>query len=89
MPGHAGRRFLQIPNPTILPDRILRAIDRPTIDHRGPAFGALGREAPAGMLAGIEMGPHHKGGVLTTLDHLAEPGAAAGPEPVQRQGRAA
>jgi alanine-glyoxylate transaminase/serine-glyoxylate transaminase/serine-pyruvate transaminase len=37
----AGRHFLQIPGPTNVPDRILRAIDRPTIDHRGPTFQAL------------------------------------------------
>ena len=41
---HAGRHFLQIPGPTNVPDRVLRAIDRPTIDHRGPDFGRLGRE---------------------------------------------
>jgi alanine-glyoxylate transaminase/serine-glyoxylate transaminase/serine-pyruvate transaminase len=40
----AGRHFLQIPGPTNVPDRVLRAIDRATIDHRGPAFGQLGRE---------------------------------------------
>jgi alanine-glyoxylate transaminase / serine-glyoxylate transaminase / serine-pyruvate transaminase len=40
----SGRHFLQIPGPTNVPDRILRAIDRPTIDHRGPEFGAMGRE---------------------------------------------
>ncbi len=40
----AGRHFLQIPGPTNVPDRVLRAIDNPTMDHRGPAFGALGRE---------------------------------------------
>ena len=34
----AGRHFLQIPGPTNVPDRVLRAIDRPTIDHRGPEF---------------------------------------------------
>jgi alanine-glyoxylate transaminase/serine-glyoxylate transaminase/serine-pyruvate transaminase len=39
----AGRHFLQIPGPTNVPDRILRAMDRPTIDHRGPGFAALGR----------------------------------------------
>lgn len=43
-----GRHFLQIPGPTNVPDRVLRAIDRPTIDHRGPEFadltlGILGR----------------------------------------------
>lgn len=40
----SGRHFLQIPGPTNVPDRILRAIDRPTIDHRGPEFGVMGRE---------------------------------------------
>lgn len=45
----AGRHFLQIPGPTNVPDRILRAIDRPTIDHRGPDFGALGRRLFAGL----------------------------------------
>jgi alanine-glyoxylate transaminase/serine-glyoxylate transaminase/serine-pyruvate transaminase len=43
-PYHAGRHFLQIPGPTNVPDRVLRAIDNPTIDHRGPTFGALGRD---------------------------------------------
>jgi alanine-glyoxylate transaminase/serine-glyoxylate transaminase/serine-pyruvate transaminase len=38
----AGRHFLQIPGPSPVPDRILRAISYPTIDHRGPEFGALG-----------------------------------------------
>lgn len=41
-PEHrSGRHFLQIPGPTNVPDRILRAIDRPTIDHRGPEFARL------------------------------------------------
>ncbi|MEO8713638.1 MAG: aminotransferase class V-fold PLP-dependent enzyme [Acetobacteraceae bacterium] len=39
---HAGRHFLQIPGPTNVPDRVLRAIEQPTMDHRGPAFGQLG-----------------------------------------------
>jgi alanine-glyoxylate transaminase/serine-glyoxylate transaminase/serine-pyruvate transaminase len=38
----AGRHFLQIPGPTNVPDRVLRAIDNPTMDHRGPDFGRLG-----------------------------------------------
>jgi alanine-glyoxylate transaminase/serine-glyoxylate transaminase/serine-pyruvate transaminase len=38
----AGRHFLQIPGPTNVPDRVLRAIDNPTMDHRGPDFGKLG-----------------------------------------------
>jgi alanine-glyoxylate transaminase / serine-glyoxylate transaminase / serine-pyruvate transaminase len=40
----AGRHFLQIPGPTNVPDRVLRAIDNPTMDHRGPDFGELGAE---------------------------------------------
>lgn len=42
-PFRSGRHFLQIPGPSNVPDRILRAIDRPTMDHRGPEFGELGR----------------------------------------------
>ena len=34
----SGRHFLQIPGPTNVPDRVLRAMDQPTIDHRGPEF---------------------------------------------------
>ena len=45
----AGRHFLQIPGPTNVPDRVLRAIDFPTIDHRGLEFGALGKKALADM----------------------------------------
>lgn len=37
----SGRPFLQIPGPTNVPDRILRAMDRPVIDHRGPEFGEM------------------------------------------------
>ncbi len=48
-PAHTGRHFLQIPGPTNVPDRVLRAIAMPTTDHRGPEFGALGREIIAGM----------------------------------------
>jgi alanine-glyoxylate transaminase/serine-glyoxylate transaminase/serine-pyruvate transaminase len=40
----AGRHFLQIPGPTNVPDRVLRAIDHPTMDHRGPEFGKLGQD---------------------------------------------
>jgi alanine-glyoxylate transaminase / serine-glyoxylate transaminase / serine-pyruvate transaminase len=49
MTFHSGRHFLQIPGPTNVPDRVLRAIDFPTIDHRGPAFGVLGKEVLEGM----------------------------------------
>src|SRR5687768_1683913 len=47
--GHTGRHFLQIPGPTNVPDRVLHAIAFPTIDHRGPEFGDLGKEVVAGM----------------------------------------
>jgi alanine-glyoxylate transaminase/serine-glyoxylate transaminase/serine-pyruvate transaminase len=46
---HTGRHFLQIPGPTNVPDRILRAIDRPIIDHRGPEFAELAK----GVLEGL------------------------------------
>jgi len=49
MPTPAGRHFLQIPGPSNVPDRILRAIDRPTIDHRGPEFQQLGLAVLAGL----------------------------------------
>ena len=49
MPRRAGRHFLQIPGPTNVPDRVLRAIDSPTIDHRGPEFSELGKAVLAGM----------------------------------------
>jgi alanine-glyoxylate transaminase / serine-glyoxylate transaminase / serine-pyruvate transaminase len=45
----AGRHFLQIPGPSPVPDRLLRAMSYPTIDHRGPEFGALGRQVLAGI----------------------------------------
>jgi alanine-glyoxylate transaminase/serine-glyoxylate transaminase/serine-pyruvate transaminase len=44
-----GRHFLQIPGPSNVPDRVLRAIDRPTIDHRGPEFEALTERLLAGL----------------------------------------
>ncbi len=44
-----GRHFLQIPGPSAVPDRILRAIDMPVIDHRGPDFGVLGRRVLDGL----------------------------------------
>jgi alanine-glyoxylate transaminase/serine-glyoxylate transaminase/serine-pyruvate transaminase len=49
MPRRAGRHFLQIPGPTNVPDRVLRAIDFPTMDHRGPEFATLGKEVLSGL----------------------------------------
>ena len=43
----SGRHFLQIPGPSPVPDRLLRGMSLPTIDHRGPEFGALGRKVLA------------------------------------------
>jgi len=54
MAYQSGRHFLQIPGPTNVPDRVLRAMAAPTIDHRGPAFAALARQvlADLGRLCG-------------------------------------
>ena len=60
MPFQNGRHFLQIPGPTNVPDRILRALSRPTIDHRGPEFADLSLE----ILNGLKRIFHH---------HLAPP----------------
>lgn len=49
MSYRSGRHFLQIPGPTNVPERILRAIDFPTIDHRGPEFAKLGRAVLDGL----------------------------------------
>jgi alanine-glyoxylate transaminase/serine-glyoxylate transaminase/serine-pyruvate transaminase len=49
MARKAGRHFLQIPGPSAVPDRILHAIARQTIDHRGPDFAAVGKAALDGM----------------------------------------
>ena len=49
MVSRSGRHLLQIPGPTNVPERVLRAMSRPTIDHRGPEFSRMGREALDGM----------------------------------------
>jgi alanine-glyoxylate transaminase/serine-glyoxylate transaminase/serine-pyruvate transaminase len=49
MASRPGRHFLQIPGPTNVPDRVLRAMDNPTIDHRGPEFAALAKECLEGI----------------------------------------
>jgi alanine-glyoxylate transaminase/serine-glyoxylate transaminase/serine-pyruvate transaminase len=59
MVTHTGRHFLQIPGPTNVPDRVLRAIDQPTIDHRGPEFAALAK----GVIAGLKRIFRTTGGV--------------------------
>jgi alanine-glyoxylate transaminase / serine-glyoxylate transaminase / serine-pyruvate transaminase len=47
--NHTGRHFLQIPGPTNIPDRVLRAMDRPIIDHRGPEFAELALDILDGL----------------------------------------
>jgi alanine-glyoxylate transaminase/serine-glyoxylate transaminase/serine-pyruvate transaminase len=49
MASKRGRHFLQIPGPTNVPDRVLRALSQPTIDHRGPEFARLAREVLKGL----------------------------------------
>ena len=49
MVSRSGRHLLQIPGPTNVPERILRAMSRPTIDHRGPEFSRMGREVLDGL----------------------------------------
>ena len=63
----SGRHFLQIPGPTNVPDRILRAMDHPTIDHRGPTFAALAAE----VLEGLKpiFGTDGAGGDLSRFGH--------------------
>ncbi|GEM_PF-3460083 len=53
----AGLHFLQIPGPTNVPDRVLRAIDNVTIDHRGPKFAVLGKAALVNMLPDLHRFP--------------------------------
>ena len=57
-PHRAGRHFLQIPGPTNVPNRVLRAIDAPTIDHRGPTFQKLGHEVLEGIKAVFQTKNH-------------------------------
>ena len=46
---HTGRHFLQVPGPTNVPDRVLRAMSAPVIDHRGPEFAQLTNEVLEGI----------------------------------------
>ncbi|MEA1833634.1 aminotransferase class V-fold PLP-dependent enzyme [Methylobacterium durans] len=56
--SRTGRHFLQIPGPSPVPERVLRAMDMPVIDHRGPEFGVLGREVLESCRAVFQtMGP--------------------------------
>ncbi len=58
MPIQNARHFLQIPGPTNVPDRVLRAMDRPTIDHRSQEFGRLGLECLEGIKEVLQTRAH-------------------------------
>jgi len=68
MSSTSGRHFLQVPGPTNVPDRIIRAMARPTIDHRGPEFAALT----------LEILPRLQAVFNTTGPVLIYPGSASG-----------
>jgi alanine-glyoxylate transaminase/serine-glyoxylate transaminase/serine-pyruvate transaminase len=53
---HSGRHFLQIPGPTNVPDRVLQAMNRPVIDHRGPEFAKLAAEVLENLRAVFQTG---------------------------------
>ena len=55
---HTGRHFLQIPGPTNVPDRVLRAMDAPVIDHRSAEFAELGKEVLEGTRAVFKTAGH-------------------------------
>src|SRR5207237_1425970 len=50
----SGRAFLQIPGPTNIPDRVLRAMDRPVVDHRSPEFAELTEDGRVGLPTEVE-----------------------------------
>src|ERR671918_387359 len=58
MSSTSGRHFLQIPGPTNVPERILRALSRPTIDHRGPEFADLTQTVLAGLRSILKTAGH-------------------------------
>ena len=80
-----GRHFLQIPGPSPVPDRILRAMSLPTIDHRGPEFGALGLQGAGGHPEDLPDPP--SGDDLPGLRHRRL-GGGAGQHPEPRRPRA-
>ena len=55
--AHTGRHFLQIPGPTNTPDRVLRAMAQPTIDHRSAEFAVLGRAVLDGLKRVFQTNP--------------------------------
>ena len=84
-PRRAGRHFLQIPGPTPVPDRILRAMDMPMIDHRGPEFEQLG-PARCSTASRPIFKTHEPGGHLSRLRHRRVGGGARQHAVARRQG---
>ena len=70
MTVHTGRHFLQIPGPTNVPDRVLRAMDMPTMDHRGPEFAEIGFAVLAAMQRVFRIGHLGECNELTLLGAL-------------------
>jgi len=64
----AGRHFLQIPGPSPVPDRILRAIDMPVVDHRGPGFADLGNRVLTGIQGIFKVNTMCKGDKLLMVE---------------------
>ena len=61
----SGRPFLQIPGPTLVPERIVRAMSQSIIDHRGPRFATLVGEILTGLRTVFQTERHHSGSVRT------------------------
>ena len=80
-----GRHFLQIPGPTPLPDRVLRAMDTPIIDHRGPEFAKLAKRVPRGHQDHLQ---DHQSGDHLHRDRHRRLGSRAGQHAVARRPRA-
>ena len=74
-----GRHFLQIPGPTNVPERVLRAIAAPTIDHRGPEFSRLARDVSAGLQRILAFMTAFPDG-FDSLEHAADAIAAYQPQ---------
>ena len=72
MAYRSGRHFLQIPGPTNVPDRILRAIDRPTIDHRGPEFQALTLDILDGLKQVFKTAGPYEENIIATFESISE-----------------
>ena len=80
-----GRHFLQIPGPTPVPDRILRAMDTPIIDHRGPEFAKLAKRVPRRHQDDLQ---DHQAGDHLHRDRHRRVGSRAGQHALARRPRA-